>query len=174
MKNDALEKLFIKIKSDKKTMMIAAIGIFGMFLILFSSTGENNVDTLKDDSSTINIYSESELSSSLEKFLSNIDGAGKSEVMITYESYEETVYVYDKDEKNGKEGEKNISSEYIIIDIGDKEDGLKSKTVAPVIRGVAVVCQGGNNPVTKELIIRSISALLDISTNKISVAPMAN
>ena len=95
-------------------------------------------------------------------------------MIVTYECYEETVYVYDADERIQRDGDSDKSSEYIIIDTGDSEDGLKAKILAPKIRGVAVVCQGGNNPTTKEMIITAISALLNISTNKISVASMAN
>lgn len=93
--------------------------------------------------------------------------------MITYESYEETVYAYDKNENTDAQGEREFRSEYIVLDSGDKEDGMKVKVLLPEVRGVAVVCQGGGNPIIKEQIITAISALFNISSNKISVAVMA-
>ena len=174
MKTEELERLFEKLKSDKKAVLIVAMGVLGMLLVLFSGSDDGTDSTRTEQETAINIYSETELASSVEKLISTIDGAGKTKVMITYECYEETVYIYDKDEETQNDGRNDISNEYIIIDAGDKEDGLKSKILAPKIRGVAIVCEGGNNPKTKEMIITSISALLDISSNKISVAPMAN
>ena len=174
MKTEELERLFEKFRSDKKSILIVAMGLLGMLLVLFSDSDDRTDSVCTEQETAINIYSETELALSVEKFISTIDGAGKTKVMITYECYEETVYIYDKDEKIQSDGRNDISNEYIIIDAGDKEDGLKAKILAPEIRGVAVVCQGGNNPKTKEMIITSISALLDISSNKISVAPMAN
>lgn len=174
MKNDKLTALLTKLKNDKKAMVIVSIGILGIILVMLSDSGDTNKSNNQEDKYESQYCSETELSLSLEKFISNIDGAGKTKVIISFESYEETVYIYDCDEENSADGDFDRSSKYIIIDTGDREDGLKAKILAPEIRGVAVVCQGGNNYTTKEMIISSISALLNISTNKISVAPMAN
>lgn len=174
MKSDELKEIFVKFKSDKKAIAIVAIGILGMLLVMLSDSESSREIDNSYENSQIHLYTETELAQNIEKFISNIEGAGKSKVIVTYEYYEETVYIYDTDEQIQTDGDTDKSRKYIIIDTDDGEDGLKSKVLAPGIRGVAVVCQGGNNPSTKELIITSISALLNISTNKISVAPMAN
>ena len=44
------------------------------------------------------------------------------------------------------------------------------KEIYPEIRGIAVVCDGGNNPVIKEQLVSILSALFGINTNRISVA----
>lgn len=174
MKSDELRQLLNKLKSDKKAIAIVAIGILGMLLVMLSDSSSSREIDNSHQNSEMRLYTETELAENIEKFISNIEGSGKSKVIVTYECYEETVYIYDTDEEIRADGNTDKSSEHIIIDTGDREDGLKSKILAPEIRGVAVVCQGGNNPTTKEMIVTSISALLNISTNKISVAPMAN
>lgn len=166
-----LKNLFERLKKDKKAIFIISVGIIGMFLILLSDSGEDN--KTKNTAENNNIISEQELSAEVEELVEAIDGAGKSKVMITYKSYDETVYAFDKDENVNSQGETDYSGEYVIVDSGDKEDGLKLKIISPEIKGIAVVCQGGNDPVIKEQIITSLSALFDISTNKISVAVMA-
>ena len=173
LNSDELKKQLSKLKVDKKALFIIGIGLFGMMLIMLSDTDKDKIDTLSTDS-TLSVCSENELARSVEEFIGTIHGAGKTKVMITYECYEETVYIYDKDERIRNDGETDIANEHIILDTGEDEEGLKSKIIAPKIRGVAVVCQGGNDPVTKEMIITALSSLLDISSNKISVAPMAN
>ena len=165
-----LKNLFEKIKNDKKALIVIAIGLVGMLLILLSDTSET--DDITESIST-DFISEYQLASEVEKLIESIDGAGRCKVMITYNSYEETIYALDKDENYASQGETEYSEEYVILDKGDNEDGLKLKVISPEIKGVAVVCQGGNNPVIKEQIISSLSALFDISSNKISVAVMA-
>jgi stage III sporulation protein AG len=165
-----LKNLFERIKNDKKALIVITVGLIGMLLIMISDT--NNSDDVIENPKE-NFTSEYELAIEVEKLVETIDGAGKCKVMITYSSYEETVYALDKDENFNSQGETNFSAEYVILDNGDYEDGLKLKIISPEIKGVAVVCQGGNNPVIKEQIISSLSALFDISSNKISVAVMA-
>ena len=48
------------------------------------------------------------------------------------------------------------------------------KVIEPNIRGVAIVCDGGENAAVRENIINAVSAVLDIKTNKISVSKKQN
>lgn len=172
MNNKHFSEFYLKLKKDKKTAAILLLGVIGIILILLSGLGGNEAaaQTIEDD---ILIMNEAELSQSLEKLIESIDGAGKTRVMLTFKSYGETVYAENSEENITSDGERDLSNEYIIID-GDKgEDGLRLKITAPEIKGVAVICQGGKNPVIKEQIVSVVSALFDISSNKISVASMA-
>lgn len=174
MSNDEIKKLFEKLKNDKKAMVILAIGLTGMLLILFS--GSSSADKNKPESPSSNehvIYSECELAQQIEKLIENIDGAGKCKAMVSYSSYEETVYARNENQRSGNDGENQYVGEYIVLDSGSEENGLAVKILLPEIKGVAIVCQGGNNPVIKEQIISALSALFNISTNRISVAVMA-
>ncbi len=173
MNKDEMKVFFERLKKDKKTLMILIIGFIGIFLVMISETGNEKDADEQYLSDSHNIHSESELAVEVEKFIETIEGAGKVKVMLTYKSYEETVYAYDKDENTDIKGERDFASQYIILDSGEKEDGLKLKIILPEVKGVAVVCQGGENPVIKEQIISALSALFDISSNKISVASMA-
>lgn len=173
MNKEEFSKIILKIKSDKKAMFIILIGFAGMLLIMLSgSDNENKYETTLDNQQII--LSERELSYDVENFIENIDGAGRSKVILTFESYEETVYAYDQNESYNHNGESDVENKYVIIDNGEGEGGLKLKILSPKIRGVAVLCKGGDNPVVKERIIMALAALFDISTNKISVATMAN
>lgn len=173
MNKDELINLFAKIKKDKKTLMIIIVGFIGMFLVLASEIGAEKEVKNNNKVSEVNIFSEKELAEEAEKLIESIAGAGKTKIMITYESYEETVYAYDKDENINAQGERDFTSKYIILDGDEKEEGLKLKILLPEIKGVAVVCQGGENPIIKEQIISALSALFNISSNKISIAIMA-
>lgn len=168
MKNEYKEKfgsLLNKLKEDKKTALIIFAAVLGMLLILLSgTTDENSAEKVKDEEK-IEIE---QCEEKLQKLLSSVEGAGRVKVMITYETSDENVFAYNKDESY-RENEQKFSSDYILVKNDGNETGLKLKTVYPEVKGVAVVCDGANNPVTKEQIISVISALFDISTKNISV-----
>ncbi len=173
MNIEGIREILAKVKGDKKTMAVLIVALAGMLLIMLSETGENdNKDNTSDNNSQY-VMSENELCQELENLIENINGAGKAKVMITFEASAETVYAADSQEKTTKDGEKDINSEYIIIDSSGGETGMKLKIISPEVKGVAVVCRGAKNSVIKEQIISLVSALFDISSNKISVAEMA-
>ena len=165
--NKLIRKSFDKIIKDKKSLFIIIIGLSGMLLILFS--GSHTVtDDIEEVIVSDDAFAYDAVLKQVKDLICAIDGVGKAEVVITYENDFETVYATNVNEKyNGDDID--IDREYIIT---DDETGLKIKSLYPQVRGVAVVCQGGGNPSVKEKIYSALSALFDISTNKISVVDM--
>lgn len=164
--SDIIKKVTDKIKKDKKSLLVIVLGISGMLLIMLSEVGEIKEDIPAD--SPQSVYAEDIILKQVRELVSQIVGVGKAEVVITYENDFETVYAANSNEKYSGD-DVNIDKEYIIT---DDEAGLIIKTVYPKVRGVAVVCQGGDDPAVKEKIYSVLSALFDISSNKISVADM--
>ncbi len=158
-----------KLLKDKKTLAVVAVGLLGMLTLLLSSFGGNEAEQTQED---YFLQQTERDKKELAQLISDVAGAGKTRVMITYDSSEELIFATDTDTSTA-ENKSDIKREHIIVDEGSDETGLVAKTVYPSVRGVAVVCQGGNNPIVKEQIISIVSALFDISTNKITVADMA-
>lgn len=165
-------EMFSRLKKDKKALLTVIIGITGMFLVLLSElplfSQESRSSTPKENT----VYSQS-LENEIEDLLSQIEGAGEVSVLFTYDTSEETVWAKDKDESEEKGAGRDISEKHIIIDTVQAENGLAVKVIYPKVRGVAVVCSGGNNPQVKSEIKALLSALFDIGSNKISIAPRA-
>ena len=92
-----------------------------------------------------------------------MDGISEVNVIITPKSTVQTVYAADLHYDGGK----LTSKEYVMTD----ETGMPVvlSLVYPEIRGVAVVCRGGGDPVRAQKIIELISSLLDISTSSVCV-----
>ena len=157
-----------RIKTDKKILSAMIIGVVGMLLIFCSDIPDNTESQNVSETSCVNV---ADIEQRLENFIENINGAGQTQVMITFDCSEEKVFA-----KNGKEILKeNVSEytkEYIIIDSGGEESGLIEYTVYPKVRGIAIACVGADDPIVKERIISSVSALFSLSTNKISVTAM--
>lgn len=167
-----IERISVLLKNDRKKLIILIVALFGIILIVISSFEDKTVSDVEETQPQSD-FSESDYTAALEKRLeetvSSLYGAGRSRVMVTLECDYETVYArdgsYSKDEASSDE-----KSEYIIIDSEQQEDGLVLKTVTPRVRGVAVLCEGGNDPYVCEQVSQMLSALLDLGSNSISVS----
>ena len=168
------KKTFEKLKSDKKALFIIAVGLLVMVLVLTVDFRPNE----KGEVSSGTADFEKELEEELCGILSQIKNAGRVRVMITFESSKEKVFAFDTDEnvesRESLSNTRKTKNQYIIVDNGDSETGLELKDIYPRVRGVAVVCDGAENPVIKEQIVSVVSALFDIKSTNISVAEMAD
>lgn len=158
-----------KLKADKKILFTFLLAAIGTLMVLIPSPSAQSDEKHQNDE---NGYVDTrQLETRLEHFVEKIKGAGECKVMITFDCSEEKIYA-----KNGKQTVREDSSEstreYIIVDSGNTEEGLTEYVIYPKVRGVAIVCSGADDPVVKQRIVSSVSALFSLSTNKISVISM--
>lgn len=173
MDKEKINSLVARIKNDKKLLVIVTAVFIGIILIVISSLPEADENEHTDAVSETQEFNEADYTAQLEKKLSEmitlINGAGRTRVIVTLECDYETVYAKDgslsKDDNSTDE-----DSEYIIIDSEETQSGLLLKTVTPKVRGVAVVCEGGDSQYVCNAVTEMLSAVLDIGINRISVA----
>ncbi|MBQ4572638.1 MAG: hypothetical protein IJA80_05125 [Clostridia bacterium] len=161
---------------DKKTIVILIVGFLGIVLLFFSE-----IFFQEDDVEEIETYNTDEeyciyLENKIQSYIENIDGAGKTEVIITLS--ETTEYIYATDDKDVRKNNTNsddatIEKDYVIIENDNNDVGLLIKTIEPKVRGVAVSCEGGDNTKVQQQIFSTIEALLDISTSNISISKLS-
>lgn len=168
----ALAQLFCKLKNDKKSVVTLALGFLGIVLMLLSelpsfSSSDNTVEAKQE------IYAVSDLCRDVEKLISQVEGAGEVSVMLTYETAGEKIFAKDREAENSADNKRRTSDKYIIVDGDQGENGLIVKEIYPEIRGIAVVCTGGDNPQVRREISVLLSALFDIGSNRISIARRA-
>ena len=159
-------------KADKRLMIIVALGTVGVLLLVISELiPEKSDDVTEVPYSQINSAEayEEQLEERLEKLLGNINGAGRVSVMLTLASGDENIYATEQ-----KQGESNSERKYVIVDNSKEETGLLLKVAEPEIRGVGIVCDGSDNANVRQEIINTVSAVLNISSNRISIAKMKN
>lgn len=182
-KKEGLER----IKKDKKLLFLLLAGIAGMVILLLSElipsgdAAQETKDTQTAAQAAIGqqTYVE-DIETRLAQIITSISGAGRTKVMVTLENSEESVWATQGKttrEQGGTDGSQKYSSEdeYVLIrSSGSEEGGLLLKIVQPKIRGVAIVCDGGDNVYVREKITTAVASVLDISTAKISIAKMAS
>ena len=163
--------MFSDIK-NKKNVLIVLLGFIGIFLIFISEIiPEKEKEIIKTPSDLPSGF-ELELEKRLEEAVSQISGAGKTDITITLDSSKEYFYAKNSSE-NTDASETEKESELVILESAEGEEPIVLKTDEAKIRGVLVVCEGGNDPLVCEKILEAICALLDIPSNKVSVAKMA-
>ncbi len=174
----SLKSILNKLKIDKKIALFVVIGFSAILMIFFSEL--SNMNNAKKD-----IISKSEEMSSVtyceyleekvQEIVESIEGAGKSKVMITLS--ETTEYIYATNDKDTRKNTENsndstFENDYVIIESNSNDTGLLIKTIEPKVRGVAVVCEGGNDSTVQRQIYSAVSAVLNISTSRISISKL--
>lgn len=165
-------------KNNKKIALIVISGFLIIALIFISEldfgTNDSEKIEIKETMSTEEYCTY--LEDKVTKIIECIDGAGKTKVMITLS--ETTEYIYATNDKNTRKSNDSsndisIQNDYVIIEKNNNDAGLLIKTIEPKVRGVAIVCEGGNNSTVQNQIYSAISAVLNISTSRISISKLS-
>ena len=114
--------------------------------------------------------------------LSHVKGVGRTKVMVTLASGSERII--EKDTNSGSEsiqetdsqgGSRNTinssSSQETVYSGGEDGNGepYVTKELTPIVEGVVVVAEGGDDPVAVQNITEAVQALFEIDTHKIKV-----
>lgn len=173
------ENLTSKTKLNPRILIVALLLVSGILLLGVSELSEKN-ETENISEETTHIKNsreyEAELENRLVTLISAIEGAGETRVMVTLESGSEQVYLNNSDygESVDGNGESDLEKkdDYVIVDNPSGQGGIVVRTAEPRVRGVAVVCKGAGTQSVKLQIVETVTALLDISSARVSVAEM--
>lgn len=148
-----------------------------------SDTGtaaDNEFHASSQSSTDLNAYTK-DLEQRLARILSQIDGAGDVNVMITMKSSSEKVLdkdiesdheaVTESDSQGGsRQTNRSTKKESTVYNgNGTDESPYVSKELSPKVEGVIVLADGGGNAVVKENISEAVQALFDIEPHKIRI-----
>ena len=158
--------------SQKSTLRLLLLGLGGLAMLLAASAfpGEKEVPSSAEETAFDQERYAAQTEERLEALISRLHGAGETMVMITLEEGENYVYVTDEKTEEAPSG---YQTEHVIYNTGNGSAPLLKTTYMPVIRGVVVLCQGGADPAIAGKITEMVSALLDVGTNRISVAKIS-
>ncbi|MCG0274979.1 MAG: stage III sporulation protein AG [Thermosediminibacteraceae bacterium] len=199
MENEIMKSFLdlFKKNKNKSISIIITIGLLGLFLLSLSkiSSQEKSFGEILEGNPTIQSYDlessrdqqffQDEIEKRLEQILSQIEGVGRVEVMLTLESegYVEPAFntVDNKrvTEENDSEGgvrtitELQVNKQIVLLNKGGKDEPLLVKKTMPSIKGVLIVAEGGNSSETVERITKATSTLLGVPLYKIKVMPFS-
>ena len=131
-------------KDGKLTNIVIVCLVLGVALIFLSSvTGFNSEP--EESSYSVSEYKES-MQNSLQNMLTQIEGVGEASVLLTIENSAEGVYL--------------------------ENNSTKTKEIEPVIRGVVVACDGGDDIIVTERVLNVVTKALKISSAKVCITKL--
>lgn len=132
-----------------------------------------------------NIEKEDETEVKLKRILSNIEGVGKVDVMITYSQTSRKVPIYNENikgsnttETDSAGGSRTISEEDSQKEVIYKEDGSGKKEpvtesiISPKMEGAIITAEGAGEARVKANIVQAVEAATGLATHKIQVFKM--
>ena len=153
---------------DRRPLLIVALGLLGMLLLLFSGGGgRTEKKTAPPDLTASQEATERQLTA----LLKTVAGVGRVKVAVTVDRLQANVYTVNTEQTSEPERAQR-SEKDVFTETGSDTGGLVLYTVTPVIRGVAVSCEGGGSATVRQEVTRLVAAALGISANKIWVARM--
>lgn len=148
-------------KENRARLAILSGGIAMLFILLSELFPSSPEATAEQAISADNADYCAQLEQQLTDLIEQIDGAGKTVVMLTLENGEETVYALDT-----QSGQTQNQETHVLLEDGS---ALAQTVYLPKICGAAIVCEGGGDVRIAARITELVSALLDLSSNRICV-----
>lgn len=152
-----------EIFKSKRTTILILGALLGIFLVIIGSVKQTSDDTSLSPPSQY--YSEelvtytNYVENRVKDIVGEISGISNVSVIVTVESSNENIYA-----------ESGMNRDFVIITDGNgKESAVKLFEITAKVRGIAVVCNYGNNDNLKKEIIEMLSSLFSIGSNRISV-----
>ena len=169
------ENVIARLKNPKA---LVAIGLLGILLIFFSTffSGDGTPDTDPQGEMTAEEYRIG-LEKQLTETVKSITGSRKVSVVVTLDSgirytYADTVEetTSDKTESNSQSTGSGLKSGYVTVKSPQGgEEALLVTTEMPEIRGVAVVCEGGDDALLREKIENAVTAALNVTSKRVYI-----
>lgn len=172
-----------KVDEKIKRILLYIGAICGISLIAMSGI-ENKEIVSKDEINNItqeelsNESSKTALEEKLKNILSQIEGAGELDVMITYESSEEIQPAFNTNttmeetkevDKQGGERTVTTSSENKTMITSSANDPIVIKTNQPKINGVIVVATGAKDLNVKETLYSAVQTALQVQGHQVEI-----
>ena len=151
-------------KQYRYVLLVLLVGI-GLMLL---PSGKKTEEPVSVQAS----ITEESLEDRLASILSQMEGVGKAQVLLTVAAGEQTIYVQDENQSTGSDSG-TYRSETILVTSSDREEaGLIRQVIPPAYQGAIVVCQGGDSPSIRLAIVDAVSKATGLSADKITVLKM--
>lgn len=175
--NETIKKTKELFKNPK---LLIAFGVFGLILLIIptflgtskkESGKSNSENTIKTEEYRKNLQEE------VLKIVKSISGDKKATVVITLENSVKYSYADSLDTQSSNSCGTNTQNEsssssktYLTVRNDDgSETPLIVTEIMPEVRGVAIVCEGGDDAILAEKISNAVKAALNITSKRVYI-----
>ena len=175
--SETLGKIWGLLKKNKYVMAVLLVGLVLILLPTGSPAAKKDAVHTPEAQTA---FSLSEQENRIAAALSKIEGAGKVMVVLTLRCSEEQILAKDESESrsaggSGDSPETSVekSSAVVIVSAGSSnETPVTLKYIYPQYQGALVVCEGADNAAVRLQLVRAVSGLTGLGTDKIIVTKM--
>ncbi len=138
-------------------------GGLGVLLLLSGSLFTGAEPKRTDTYYEVGFYTDT-LEKKIETLCTTIHGITEAEVLLTLDCGTEYVYAKDTAQSDG-----SYTADYVLLGSGGEAGSVLLLEIYPKIRGIAVVCTGGDEITVRREVTELLSAALGVSSNRIKV-----
>ena len=183
-----LQKL---LQNDRARKIMIAVGIAAILLIFLSGffgngkkSAESAADTAQQTMVGVQSVEEfkTQTENSLTALINEIQGVGNVSVLVTIEKSAQQIYATEEKTTSQTQRDSNTASttknqannsnetKYVVIKNADgTQQPIAVTEVQPIVKGVVVVCSGGNDPVIQQKVTQAVTTALDITSARVCV-----
>ena len=155
---------------DRVWRNLLVVGLAGILLIAVSGLTPRRKQTTDSVAVTL---AESQVEQALEQrittLLREVEGVGSCRVMVTLECGEQMVYAAHTVSAEEADGSASFNETYLMVETSAGPAGLLITRLQPLVKGVAVVCDGGGNDTVRQRVIQVVSTAFHISERRVCV-----
>ena len=155
--NEKSGGLLAFIKERGRTWLLLLCGLLGVVLLLFGGgkeTAEAKTDALELRVAELSAYEE-KLEKEIKALCESVAGVGDTDVMISFSSGYSVTYV----------GEGRNDGTPATVGTGSSEEALFRYISPPTVRGVGIVCRGGQRADVQQRLTELVSTALGIPSS---------
>lgn len=112
------------------------------------------------------------LQKELEQILSQLEGAGKVQVLLTEAMGQQTYYQTDQNARKTMDSEEMQKDTVILTQADRSGGGLVSRIDPPKFLGAVVLCQGADKATVRLAVVEAVATATGLGADKISVCKM--
>ena len=158
-----------------KYKYVAVVLVVGFILLIVP--GKGALEKQSEDAKDVT-FSVRELEEEIKAALSQCDGVGRVDVVLSVESGPESIYAKEakqsvREKESGVVTESDSDMRPSIMSEGSgKERPIVIKEMYPQFRGAMIICDGADVPSVRSSVIGAVSALTGLRSDRISVVKM--
>lgn len=143
----------------KMALLVLAVGIFLMLLPTAAGGREQSETTVEEG------FDLASFERRLEQTLSNIEGAGKTRVMLSVKSDGQQILAQNVE----RDGERTTSTTVTLGKGGSTQEVVALQKLGPQFQGAVVVCPGGEDPQVRLALAQAVGAVTGLGSDRISI-----
>jgi len=170
MEADKKKAWFQKVWGKYKYALLVAL--IGVVLLAWPDWKPKNLDSVPAPAGNAEEDREA-MEERMRAILSQIDGVGSLELMLTLESTNRQEYAMDTElsysGQTAAPDDYSRRTETVVVAGSSGDSPVVARNISPAYRGALVVCEGGGNAEVKLAVTEAVSSLTGLSSDRITV-----